>query len=99
MLRSKPKDKQTHYGQIYRIMFHVSVCVCVCVCVFLCVPICVSHSSRVTAAASLSHPDPLPPPSASTCQSCYIISVEATAAIKLGRNTFVFEKLFGMNIL
>lgn len=64
-------------------------------CMFF-VSICMSHSKRVTTAASLSHTDPLPPPFATTCQTCYIISVKATAAIKLEGtlNTFVFFKNF-----
>lgn len=69
-------------------------------CMFF-VSICMSHSKRVTTAASLSHTDPLPPPLATTCQTCYIISVKATAAIKLKGNTehfWFFLKTFGMKI-
>lgn len=48
---------------------------------------------------SFSHPDPLPPPpSPTTCQSCYIIGVEATAALKTqGGGVFFEQKFCGMN--
>lgn len=47
----------------------------------------VSNSKCVATAASLSHTDPLPTPSATTWQTCYITSVKAAAVIKLKGST------------